>query len=224
MVLRYLSGYIEFNNNKKTGEEEKEEEIRKIVSILEECKFLQSFIDLASKKEFQLRKIHLKNIFCYCLKILNFLLQNDNQLKFSKLLLKIFKEQPQSYKFLQFLEKGALEVISTIDSQDHFEQINSALSEMRLCIDLPPQELFEQTYLTLTYLCKHEPFTEYLRNQQSAFVDIDFLDKVFNILFFIFNLNSDQTQVYVFLFSFAEKLVLVRFVRPNRFQIFFRQC
>ena len=40
MVLRYLSGYIEFNNNKKTGEEEKEEEIRKIVSILEECKFL----------------------------------------------------------------------------------------------------------------------------------------------------------------------------------------
>jgi hypothetical protein len=84
------------------------------------------------------------------------------------------------------LKEGALEVISSTDSQHFYEQINAALSSMRLCADEPGVRLFEESFLTLTLLCKHEPFTDYLRAQQSQFGDIDFLDKIYNMLGFLF--------------------------------------
>jgi len=67
---------------------------------------------------------------------------------------------------------------------------------MRLCIDSKPLNLHEQAYLTLTYLCKHEPFTYYLRNQQSAFADTDFLDKIYNILLFLFKHDSVKHRLF----------------------------
>ena len=82
-----------------------------------------------------------------------------------------------------------MEIISTIDSHSHYEQINSSLGEMRLCVDSKPMHLYEQAYLTLTFLCRHEAFTSYLRNQQSVFSDTDFLDKIYNILMFLFKQN-----------------------------------
>ena len=57
---------------------------------------------------------------------------------------------------------------------------------MRLCADEPAVPLFEESFLVLTLLCKHEPFTDYLRSQQSQFGDIDFLDKIYNMLTFLF--------------------------------------
>lgn len=64
---------------------------------------------------------------------------------------------------------------------------------MSLCTDAPPIHLHEQAFLTLTYLCRHEPFTQYLRNQQSSFADTDFLDKLYNILLFLFKRNDHAT-------------------------------
>lgn len=58
---------------------------------------------------------------------------------------------------------------------------------MRLCADEPAVRLFEESFLALTLLCKHEPFTDYLRVQQSQFGDIDFLDKIYNMLTFLFS-------------------------------------
>lgn len=65
---------------------------------------------------------------------------------------------------------------------------------MSLCTDSKPLQLHEQAYLTLTYLCKYEPLTYYLRNQQSSFADTDFLDKIYNILMFIFKNNDHHTS------------------------------
>jgi hypothetical protein len=43
-------------------------------------------------------------------------------------------------------------------------------------------------------MCRHEPFTFYLRNQQSAFADTDFLDKIYNILLFLFKSNDHHSE------------------------------
>jgi hypothetical protein len=67
---------------------------------------------------------------------------------------------------------------------------------MQLCVEDKRIHLYEESYRTLTYLCKYEPFTEYLRNQQSTLIEVDFLDKIYNILSFIF---SDKS-VNIFLF------------------------
>lgn len=65
---------------------------------------------------------------------------------------------------------------------------------MRLCADAEPIHLFEESFHTLTLLCKHEPFTNYLRKQQSQFGDIDFLDKIYNILGFLFNSSKEVSR------------------------------
>ena len=85
-------------------------------------------------------------------------------------------------------------MISSIDSNQYQEQINSALEEMSLCVDSVPLRLYEESYRMLTYLCKYEPFTDYLRSQQRP-NEIDFLDKIFNIVTFLFNDQKDQKQV-----------------------------
>ena len=61
--------------------------------------------------------------------------------------------------------------------------------------------LYEEAYLTLTLLCRYEPFTAYLRSQQSSFADTDFLDKIYNILLFLFK----QATVTMDLFSFPKR-------------------
>lgn len=63
---------------------------------------------MTGKKEFELRKMHLKATFYYCLKIVNFLLHHDQELKFSKLLYRIFRNNAQAYQFLDFIKQGAL--------------------------------------------------------------------------------------------------------------------
>lgn len=141
---------------------------------------------LASQKEFELSKIHLKNIFSHCLRILNFLLARDPAFRTHRLLLRRFADRHYGSKFLQFLKEGALEVVASTDSHHFYEQINAALESMRLCADEPAVRLFEESFLTLTLLCRHEPFTDYLRAQQSQFADIDFLDKIYNTLAFLF--------------------------------------
>ena len=87
-----------------------------------------------------------------------------------------------------------MEVISSIDSNQYQEQINSALEEMSLCVDSVPLRLYEESYRKLTYLFKYEPYTDYLRSQQRP-NEIDFLDKIFNIVTFLFNDQKDQKQV-----------------------------
>jgi hypothetical protein len=78
---------------------------------------------------------------------------------------------------------------------------------MRLCIDSKPLNLHEQAYLTLTYLCRHEPFTYYLRNQQSAFADNDFLDKIYNILLFLFKQDSFSRSITISSVRAAEHIL-----------------
>ena len=209
-VLKYLSEYIEFCGREDSGEQGARE-VQLIARVLEEHRFIEIFTDLTSSKDFELRKRNLKTIFYYCLKVVNFLLQHDGELRVSKLLFRIFKENPHSYKFLEFLKEGALEIISTIDPHSHYEQINSSLAEMRLCVDSRPLHLYEQAYLTLTLLCRHEPFTSYLRSQQSSFAETDFLDKLYNILMFLFKQNSVTTP----LFSSAALSRSVRLGRPS---------
>jgi hypothetical protein len=68
---------------------------------------------------------------------------------------------------------------------------------MRLSIENEPNKLYEASFKTLTFLCKFEPFTIYLR-RQSSLNSIDFLDKIYNIIGFLFN---DQKKVIIKLLS-----------------------